>query len=405
MRRVRKMGTGNVERGPAGVLRSRGGAVRGMWMGAVAVLLALAVVGCDEPFFVDDGPPAAPRNLDASYFGGAVRITWELGPGWDGDTFRVFGKRVSDADFFLIAEVTNCSAGFCSYDDSNVVEGVSYEYYVASVHPDTGEETASQNSIVVDVPFADPPAVPNGPWVVALDNANFFTWEGNARDAADFSFYRIYLEDGNDDLLLGETDSEGFLDLLAQNGQTYVYRVAAVDNQGHESSLSVGAEGTPRPDYHGEWVYADQDQPGRSGFRFGEFDDVDPILSGGDPARHFRLEVDAQGWWLVPAPGTEIHAQGFVTTALKCGVAADLDCSSLDVAPTSGYTTSDVSVFDQTTYPMRVVGDDGQVHYGVIRISLLGEDQNGDGIMIFDWAYQLQPGNANLEPRGQAFVR
>ena len=42
-----------------------------------------------------------------------------------------------------------------------------------------------------------------------------------------------------------------------------------------------------------------------------------------------------------------------------------------------------------------VIGDDGQIHYGVIRVEMLGFDQN-DAIMIFDWAYQLQAGNPEL---------
>ncbi len=46
---------------------------------------------------------------------------------------------------------------------------------------------------------------------------------------------------------------------------------------------------------------------------------------------------------------------------------------------------------------LRVVGDDGKTHYGVIRVEFLGFDQS-DPIMIFDWAYQLQPSNPNLSP-------
>ena len=42
--------------------------------------------------------------------------------------------------------------------------------------------------------------------------------------------------------------------------------------------------------------------------------------------------------------------------------------------------------------------DDGQLHYGVIRVTLLGFDQADTPLMIFDWAYQLQPGNPNLAP-------
>jgi hypothetical protein len=50
----------------------------------------------------------------------------------------------------------------------------------------------------------------------------------------------------------------------------------------------------------------------------------------------------------------------------------------------------------QTTYVMRVIGDDGGEHYGAMRVAMLGYDQNDHAIMIFDWAYQLQAGNPNL---------
>jgi len=56
-------------------------------------------------------------------------------------------------------------------------------------------------------------------------------------------------------------------------------------------------------------------------------------------------------------------------------------------------------LYPQTTYVLRVVGDDGLKHYGAIRVTLLGFDQNDAAIMIFDWAYQLQAGNPNLAPR------
>ena len=53
----------------------------------------------------------------------------------------------------------------------------------------------------------------------------------------------------------------------------------------------------------------------------------------------------------------------------------------------------------ELTYMLRVVGDDGQLHYGAIRVALLGTDQTGAEIMIFDWAYQLQAGNPQLVGR------
>ena len=369
---------------------------------ASLMLAATVLAGCDEDdgFFPVGGDPAPVRDFQGQYFDGAVHLSWELSPEWNGEFFRIYGKRASDSGFFVIADVTNCAGGVCAYTDANVVEDETYEYTVTAVDPDTGVESASAPEIAVFVPQPIPPPVPGNGFAVALDNTIFLIWDEAALAASDFSFYRVYQDDAGSLFLLGETDSEGFLDLLAVNGVTSGYRVSSVDDQGHESGLSALIEGTPRPDFHGELVFAHQDQPSASGFRFQDSEDIDPILNGDDGSRHFRLEADAGGWSLVPGPGTEIHASGFATTALKCGVAADAGCASLDEAPQSGYTTAPVDLLEETSYPMRVVGDDGQVHFAVIRISVLATEQSGDRIAIFDWAYQIQAGNPNLTTAG-----
>lgn len=374
---------------------------------AWAVMATLTLGACQESdILVPVGDPAAPRNLDAFYYAGAVTVTWELASGWNGEAFRVYSKRVSDDDYFFIAEVTSCAAGVCVYEDRNVVEGVSYLYYVSSADPDTGVETPSEYSAEVAVPSFAPPPVPGGFRVVALDGANYLQWADGSRSADDFSFYRVYLDSGDGDAyLLGETDSEGFLDELAQNGGTYRYFVTAVDQYGHESGGSGPASGTPRPDYHGEWIYAYGDRPDLSGFRFQLDEGVDPVVDGDDPFRHFRLEADAFGWWLVSGPDAAVHNQSFVTTALKCGPAADAGCTDVSSAPTSGYTGADMELIPGTSYVLRVVGDDGAVHYGVIRAELLGFDQADDAIMIFDWAYQTQADNPNLSPAAGVVTR
>ncbi len=363
------------------------------------IILGLAACDNNDLIYYDDEYAAPPENLAAWYYNQAVYITWELAPAWDDDSFRVYAKRVSDANHFFIAEVTNCSGGLCSYTDVNILPDITYEYYVASVSP-SGLENPSEWSVEVYVPIADPPPDPGMVEVVALDNANYLRWSNNARNDSDFSFYRVYLMgNGGDNFILGETDSEGFLDLLAVNGDSYSYFISSVDDQGHESFGSETATGTPRPDYHGEWIYAYEDVPTQAGFRFSQDELTYPILDGNAPTRHFRVEVDANGWWLVPGPGTEVYDGFFETTALKCGVDSDSDCVALDQAPLAGYTNLDMPLYPQTTYVLRVVGDDGLTHYGVIRVTLLGFDQDDASIMIFDWAYQLQAGNPNLAPR------
>lgn len=361
------------------------------------LVAALAMAGCEDSILVPLEGPAAPRNLDAYYYAGVVYVSWELAPDWDQESFRVYSKRIKDPDYFLIAEVSSCAAGTCIYEDRNVLAGQTYEYYVAAVDPDSGAETSSEYTVEVAVPQPVPPPVPTGISVVALDGANYLRWSANARSASDFSFYRVYLEEKKgEEYLLGETDSEGFLDLLAENGKTYRYFVASVDDQGHESAASLVASGTPRPDYHGEWIYDFTDDPAASGFRFQTDEGANPLVSGSSASRHFRLEVDDAGWWLVPGPQAEVYPVGYETTALKCGVAADSGCADVDRAPTSGYVTRDVDLVPQTSYVLRVRGDDGQIHYGVIRVVLLGFDQKGKALMIFDWAYQLQANNPAL---------
>jgi hypothetical protein len=308
----------------------------------------------------------------------------------------VYSRRVTDSDWFFIAEVTSCTQGFCSYEDLNVTSGQTYEYIVSAVSSTSGAETDSDFSVEVFVPEPIAPPIPDATYVIALDNANYVTWGSASRAAGDFSHYKLYLDDGVDAFLLGETDSEGFLDLLAGNGTTYAYFVTSVDSDGHESDGSVVSEGTPRPDFTGEWIYDYADVPVSSGFRFAEDETTLPIVDGDAAQRHFRLETDVNGWWLVPGAGTTVIPTGFSTTALKCGVAADASCVDVVSAPISGYVAQDVQIFTQESFVLRVVGDDAQIHYGIIRIDLLGFDQNGDGIMIFDWAYQLQPGNPNL---------
>ena len=368
-----------------------------VWM-VVGMVAALAACEREDIVLVDfSDPPAGPVRLEGSYFQQAIQLTWELSPAWNGESFRVYGRRLGDSSFFLIAEVTSCVADVCSYSDTNIFEGTTYQYFVSAYDADSGLETDSQETVEITVPSFVAPPVPQSLEVVALDNTNYVRWGDNARAAEDFAYYRVYLlESGGGAILLGETDSEGFLDALATNGVTSTYYVTSIDGFGHESDESTVALGTPRPDFVGELLFANEDDPARSGFRFSESDQTDPVLSGSSAIRHFRLENDAQGWWLVPGPGTEIFPQGRFTTALKCGVASDLQCEDWTEAPTSGYQTADVNLGAEFTYMLRVVGNDGQLHYGSLRVALLGFEQSGGAIMVFDWAYQIQAGNPSM---------
>lgn len=367
-----------------------------------SILFALSLTACNDDVVLVDGsgPPAAPRAVSATYYAYAVTVSWELAPGWNGEAFRVYSKRVTDADWFFIAEVTSCAQEFCTYEDINIAAGETYEYLVAAVNDEGVETEASVVEVFVPQPVAPP--IPDATSVIALDASNFIVWGVGSRSAGDFSHYRVYLDDDGTAFLLGETDSEGFLDLLAENGVTSGYFVTAVDTDGHESDGSVIAEGTPRPDFAGELVYDHFDVPSQSGFLFTEDEEIVPVTDGSSLAGiDFRVErdpaaADADGWFMVLGDGAAVYQESFPTTALKCGVGADATCVDVATAPTTGYTTDDMPLVIENSYVLRVQGSDGQIHYGVIRVTHLGTDQDGNDLMIFDWAYQLQANNPDL---------
>ena len=366
------------------------------------LLLGMALVGCQDsgPLGAGNSPPP-PRDVQGFYYDRRVHLSWELDSGWQNEPFRVYGRRTTDPNYVLVAEVTSCSEGRCVYLDPNVSPNHSYEYLVVSVSPASGTESASGSPVVVAVPEPTPPPAPGSVEAVGLDGAIYLRWDQRSRDASDFDLYRVYIEWEDETVeLLGETDSEGFLDLLVENGHTYGYFVTAVDDQGHESGGSELGLATPRPDYHGEYLYAFEDEPALSGFRFQESEDLDPILPGDHTERDFRLEFGEDTWWLVPGVGVEVHRDGVPTTALKCGPAADAGCTDLSVAPSHNYSGDRIPLAPGRSFVLRMPAEGGEWYYGGIRVSHVGFAQEG-AIAVFDWAFQLQPGNRALSPRSE----
>ncbi|HEX6912035.1 MAG TPA: hypothetical protein VF142_16655 [Longimicrobium sp.] len=385
----------------------------------LAAGLLLAAACSDDPDVIvlpGGDPPGEPRDLFARYawvlegFDGTnavghpeVELTWLPPTDWNDEVFRVYGKRASSGTYSLIATVTSCTTAGCVYRDANVAAGTDYDYYVATYDEGSDQETTSEFSELVRVPSSARPAAPTGPAAVALDNAVFLDWGTPASSQGNVSKYLVYLTrlDGEAfSYSVGQTDGNGFLDQRAENGSEYGYRIATVDTLGHVSNLSAEVFAIPRPDFSGELLYAFADSALLSGFRFQEDENDNPILAGGSASAHFRLESDATGYRIVPLNGTQVTEFGF-TTAIVCGPGSDAGCTAARTAPTSGYSTAPLYIDPEFSYVFRVTGNDGQPHYAVVRVAMLGTDQDGNDLAIFDWAYQLQPNEPQLEVRGR----
>jgi hypothetical protein len=233
---------------------------------------------------------------------------------------------------------------------------------------------------------------------VALDNAVYLRWTPNAAAAGSIARYVVYLTEVDGEAsqyLVGSTDGNGFLDQRAENGSEYRYRIAAVDTFGHYSNLGPETGAIPRPDFSGELVFASADSLAASGFRFQSAETANPIVPGNSATAHWRLDADLAGWRIVPLNGTQVMEYG-ATSALVCGPGSDAGCTSARVAPGTGYSTAPIVVDPEYSYVFRVTGSDGQPHYAVLRVTMLGTDQNGKDLMIFDWAYQTVPNEPQL---------
>lgn len=379
---------------------------------AAGLLLAAACDNDPDVVIVDPGEePGMPTDLFANYAWvledfqngqpvgyPSVQVTWLPPIEWDDEVFRVYGKRTSASGFSLIGTVTSCTDVGCVYTDRNVQPGGEYEYYVAAYDETSDLETASDFRDVVAVPGTQRPAPPSNLDAVGLDNAAFVRWTANSSNGNSVSRYVVYLTslDGESTLYqAGQTDGTGFLDQRAENGSRFGYRIAALDSLGHYSNLSSEVLVSPRPDFSGELVYAFADSAAASGFRFQANEADNPIVVGSSTGAHWRLESDLTGWRIVPLNGTQVTEFGR-TTALVCGPGADAGCTAARVAPTAGYTTAPIPVDAEYSYVFRVTGGDGQPHFAVLRVTMLGTDQNGRDLMIFDWAYQSRPNEPQL---------
>jgi hypothetical protein len=148
-------------------------------------------------------------------------------------------------------------------------------------------------------------------------------------------------------------------------------------------------------------LYAVQVLSDSSGFRFWE-DDGDGIVQTGELGRtrpgtstsiDFFVDRDTNGALFLtpvrPGTGVEFYANGPIE-----------DLTSIDLAPClPGATPSQCGAYAATPieaspgrgYVFEMDGGDGFLRYGAVRVTHVGQT-----FLIFDWAFQTDPGNPEL---------
>lgn len=381
------------------------------FLAALAGMISFPMGGCDGLGSLGHGDRLDPSSLTGAYSWThqtwdqgvavgypAVDLAWTVPRDHHREVFRVYARSGSGGGYTLIATVTSCLESVCRYSDTNIANGWSYDYYIATVDERTDAELGTSAAIRVEVPDRPNQAAPAAPTAISLDGAAYLRWSASGAQR-----HLLVVQPENESIfLIGETDGTSYYDDRAENGVRYRYHLAAVDAHGHVSSLSTAAEAFPRPDFHADIVYAAGDSLPASGFRFVSSEADDPIVPGNSSTAQWRLDVVNGEFRMIPLGSTAISTYGF-TTALTCGPGSDATCVDVRMVPTgASFSGAAVTVQPGFTYLLRVIGSDGRTRYGKLRVQGTSRNSVGHRLMIFDWAYQTRPDerSLNLPPGG-----
>jgi len=371
-------------------------------MRVLVYLVLLATVACQPSVIGPGGGGGAPTT--------PANLTYELEPSgnpnaplgilliWDDVTdanlagYRIYSRSSTSGSYGLIGETSSNT-----FHDN----GVPYLQYLVTAINDIGEESGNSNTITVDERLQlDRPA-----WLfsISLNGAIHLEWDDSSYITAPtrFKWYRIYSTGydldagscGTNWLLEGTTVAPEFLASALSNGVPRCFGVSAVSREGYESLWSPLRQDTPRPDARNTLVYALQVNGTQAGFRFwddvngdgrGQVSELGLVESGSATDVDFRItRGTADTMWIEPVfSGTRIQIYGQVA-----------DLTNIDSALATGYTRNAIQAVPTYGYVFEIV-EGSTVRYGALRMTHVGRDY-----VIFDWSFQTDPGNPELQIR------
>jgi len=365
-------------------------------------LLVLAAVACRSDLIAPGGGPSTPANL-----------TYQLEPSgdpnrplgilliWDDVTdanlanYRVYSRAATSDAFGLRGETTSNT-----FHDN----GVPHLQYIVTAVDANGGESGFSNAITVDerLQLVAPAWLSS----ISLNGAIHLQWDDTSYASAPtrFKWYRIYstaynLDTGLCDtnwLLEGTTVAPEFLASALTNGVPRCFGVSAVSREGYESLWSPLHQDTPRPDARNTLVFAIDANGAQSGFRFWQ----DANGDGRAQTSELGLVVDGHGssvdFWVYrdPTDSTLWLVPGFSGTSMQLYSTSPIaDLTSIDFAPASGYSRSMIQAVPGYGYVFQIF-EGSTLRYGALRMTHVGRDY-----LIFDWSFQTDIGNPELQMR------
>ncbi|OLS15326.1 MAG: Fibronectin type III domain protein, partial [Promethearchaeota archaeon CR_4] len=188
--------------------------------------------------------PGAPQNLQAVASEGQITLTWEA-PSSDGGSpitnYKIYRGTSSGAEIYL-ATVGNV----LTYTDTGLTNGQTYYYRVAAVNA-VGE---GSNATEVSATPTTVPSAPQNLQAIGIKGLIFLTWEAPSSDGGSpITNYKIYRGTSLDNLILLTVVGNvlNYTDTYVIVGETYYYRVVAVNAMGDSVQSSVASATVPQP--------------------------------------------------------------------------------------------------------------------------------------------------------------
>jgi len=153
---------------------------------------------------------------------------------------------------------------------------------------------------------------------------------------------------------------------------------------------------TPRPDARNTLAFAIDANGAQSGFRFwqdangdgrAQTSELGQIVDG------HRSDVD---FWVYrdPTDSTLWLVPGFTGTSMQLYRTSPIaDLTSIDFAPASGYSRNMIQAVPGYGYVFQII-EGSTLHYGALRMTHVGRNY-----VIFDWSFQTDVGNPELQVR------
>ena len=371
-------------------------------MRLVLCLLLAATFGCHE-YLVDPGnAPSTPANLSYEVEPSGdpnrplgILLFWDDVPDADLSSYRIYSRGSVNEDFGLRGETSSNT-----FHDN----GIPHLQYLVTAVNDQGLESGNSNVITVDerLQLIQPDWLTS----ISLNGAIHLQWDdaSYSDDPARFKWYRVYSATydldtglcGANWLLEGTTIAPEFLASAMSNGVPRCFGVSALSIEGYESLWSPLRQDTPRPDARNTLAFAYEENQAQSGFRFwqdlntdgrAQSSELGRVLDGNLTSIDFWVHRDPTDstLWIVPEfAGTQVQLYSLSPVA---------DLTSIDFAPASGYTRNMIQAQAGYAYVFEIV-EGATLRYGALRITHVGRDY-----LIFDWSFQTDVGNPELQIR------